>query len=95
MSSFDGFVNGNHWIIQATLSKQFALWVAVFVPGFVISVIVLDALNLATVWIFVAGIAFGEIFNRAVNWFSDWWIVENYANNSLDMSNNQSEEIDQ
>ena len=73
-------MNDTDRYVKSVLSKQFGLWLAVFVPAFTLSVVALGALELGTLWIFTAGIAFGELSNRAVSWFTEWWSVEREVN---------------
>ena len=60
--------------VQSLTSVEFATWIGVFVPLFVASVLVLRALSLPTMAVFVAGIVFSEVSNRAVGWFSERYV---------------------
>ena len=61
--------------LHSLLSIQFASWLLVFVPVFVIVVVVLENFLPPLIAVFVAGMVFNEIASRGVGWFTDWWVA--------------------
>ncbi len=58
-------------VLKSVLSIEFVTWLAAFVPAFVALTLLLGSLDLPTWVVLAAGMLFGEIADRAVDWFTE------------------------
>jgi len=58
------------------LSKQFAIWLAITVPAFVIIGGTLKMLQPGVLVVFTAGILFNEAVDPFMDWLQDWKAAE-------------------
>lgn len=62
--------------LRSFWSKQFAAWLAVFVPAFTVAALALDAASVPTWIVFGLGIVFGDVIDPVVDWFTDWYVAD-------------------
>ncbi len=63
--------------LRPLASVQALTWIVVYGAVFLIAVQTLEVLEANTMIIFLAGIAFAELSDRAVSPFTDWYMAEN------------------
>ena len=66
-------------VAKSAFSIQFVTWVIAFTVGFIVAVMALESLGAGTTVTFLAGIVFGEISDKVVDYFTDWYIAEKTA----------------
>lgn len=65
---FDGF--------RALWSPQFGFWMLIWVPFTVGVIYTLIRIDLAVQWVFFIGIFHSQVSDRAVNWFTEWYVLD-------------------
>jgi len=63
-------------------NEQFAYWLLLSVPLFVVTALTLQALQVSVFVAFVAGIFFSQATDPLLNWFIDWWKAARRTNHA-------------
>lgn len=61
-------------VLRSFASREAAVWLGTFSLAFAAAVLVLDAVGAQTIVVFVAGILFGEVADRAVGTYTDAYL---------------------